>query len=67
MNGALITVRKDEATGLNYGVYLIKHKGMLWIATFDIDHGLVVQVQEATLSEDRVPEHVRKAVQDWLL
>jgi len=35
--------------------------------TLSIDHGLVVQVQEATLSEDRVPEHVRKAVQDWLL
>lgn len=67
MNGALITVRKDETTGLNYGVYLIEHKGRLWIATFDIDHGLVVQVQEATLSEDRVPEHVRKAVQNWLL
>jgi hypothetical protein len=67
MKGTLITVTKDSATGLNYGIYLIKYKAALWIATFDIDHEMIVQMQEITLSEERVPEPIRQAVREWLL
>lgn len=67
MKGTLITTSKDNATGLNYGIYLLKYRGDLWIATFDIDHGMLTQVQGVTLSEERVPEQVQKAVREWLL
>ena len=67
MKGTLITVTKDEATGLAYGIYLIKYKNGLWVVTFDLDHGMIVQVQALTLSEERVPEYVGKAVREWLL
>ncbi len=67
MKGTLITVTKDEATGLDYAIYLIKDKNGLWIATFDVGHGMIVQVQALTLSEERIPEPVGKAVREWLL
>lgn len=67
MKGSLITTTKDEATGLTYGIYLIKYTDKLWIATYDMDHDIIVQMQKVIMSEDRVPEHVQKAVVTWLL
>ncbi|WP_298272326.1 hypothetical protein [Geobacter sp.] len=67
MKGTLITTTKDDATGLRYGIYLIKFNNKFWIATFDIDHSLLVQVQGVDLSEDKVPEPVQRQVQEWLL
>ncbi|MCM2356686.1 MAG: hypothetical protein NDI77_00915 [Geobacteraceae bacterium] len=67
MKGTLVATTRDESTGLKYAVYLIKYQARLWLATFDLDHNMLVQVQEATLSADRVPEHVQEALQLWLL
>lgn len=67
MKGSLITTTKDDATGLTYGIYLIRYTDKLWIATYDMDHDIIVQMQKVTMSEDRIPEHVRKAVVTWLL
>jgi hypothetical protein len=67
MTGTLVTVHEDAETGLSYGTYLIRYRNRLWIATFDIDHAMLVQVQEVALAKEKIPEHVRKAVQEWLL
>ena len=67
MTGTLITTCKDAATGLNYCIYLIRYKKKLCIATYDIDHTMLVQVQEVCLAEEKVPENIRSAVQEWLL
>lgn len=67
MTGTLITTSKDTATGLSYSIYLIEYNNKLWIATFDIEHNMLVQVQEVTLAEEKVPEHVQIALQEWLL
>ncbi len=67
MKGTLVTVSRDSTTGRNYAIYLIKYRAALWIATFDTDHQMIVQVQEATLSEERLPDQVRQAVREWLL
>ena len=66
VKGTLLTVTKDEATGLSYGIYLLKYRGKSWIASYDISHDLIVQVQEAELSAERVPDNVRHLVMEWL-
>lgn len=67
MKGTLVSVCKDDSTGLTYGIYLIRHRNRLWLATFDAVHGIIAQVQEVTLSEERLPEEVKNAMLRWLL
>ena len=67
MTGTLITVHEDAETGLNYGTYLMRYRNKLWIATFDIDHAMLIQVQEVAMTKEKVPEPVGKALREWLL
>ena len=67
MKGTLVTTAVDKTTGLNYASYLIKYRNKFWIATYDIAHEMLVQMQEATLLEEKVPEHVQRAVSEWLV
>lgn len=67
MEGTLITTSRDTATGLDYSIYLIKYENKLWIATYDVDHGMLVQVQGVNLLKEKVPECVQSALHEWLL
>ena len=67
MTGTLVTVHEDAETGLSYGTYLVRYRNKNWIATFDIAHAMLVQVQEVAMAKEKVPEPVEKALREWLL
>jgi hypothetical protein len=67
MIGTLITTSKDTTTGLSYSIYLVEHNSKLLIATFDIKHNMLTQVQEVTLAEEKIPEPIQIALREWLL